>query len=107
MTHVEMMQAALKELGEAPAEVLAAFLDDKYGVKIDPKFVPVLKASVREKELLEAFRQKRKATTEGGRVLQRRRLDGQPVRPGWSGCWFGERREISNPPLLKHIESYR
>jgi hypothetical protein len=47
-THVEMMEA-LKELGEAPAEYLVAFLDDKYGMKIDPKFVPILKASVLEK----------------------------------------------------------
>ena len=66
MTKVEMMQEAVKELGEAQAEALAAFIDARYGVKIDPKFVPILKASVREKELQEDFRQKMKATTGEG-----------------------------------------
>jgi hypothetical protein len=66
MTKVEMMREAIRELGEAQAEALAAFIDARYGVNIDPKFVPILKASVREKELQEDFRQKRKATTEEG-----------------------------------------
>jgi hypothetical protein len=66
MTKVEMMREAIRELGEAQAEALAAFIEAGYGVKIDPKFVPILKASVREKELLESTRQKLKATTGEG-----------------------------------------
>jgi hypothetical protein len=66
MTKVDMMREAMKELGEAPAEALAGYIENKYGVKIDPRFVPVLKASVREREMLEAFRQKMKETTVEG-----------------------------------------
>jgi hypothetical protein len=66
MTKVDMMRKAMKELGDAPAEALAGYIENKNGVKIDPKFVPILKASVRERELLEAFRQKMKETTVEG-----------------------------------------
>jgi hypothetical protein len=66
MTKVDMMREAVKELGDAPAEALAGYIENKHGVKINPKFVPILKASVRERELLEAFRQKMKETTVEG-----------------------------------------
>jgi hypothetical protein len=66
ITKVEMMREAVRELGDAPPEALAAFLDRRYGVKLDPRFVPVLKASLRESELLEEFRRRRAATAEAG-----------------------------------------
>ncbi len=62
MTKVEMAREAVRELGEAPAEALAAFIDARYGVKIDPRFIPVLRASVRERELLEDLRRRRSPT---------------------------------------------
>jgi hypothetical protein len=62
MTKVDMMREAMKKLGDAPAEALAGYIESNYGVKIEPKFVPILKASVREREMLEAFRQRMKAT---------------------------------------------
>lgn len=49
MTKLEMVQSAWLALGEAPADALAAFVRDKYGVTIDPKFIPIFKASLRDK----------------------------------------------------------
>lgn len=57
MGKVEMMRVALQELGEATAEELSAFLEKSYGLKVDPKFISILKASVREKEILAESRQ--------------------------------------------------
>ena len=58
MGKVEMMRVALQELGEATAEELSAFLEKSYSLKVDPKFISILKASVREKEILAESRQK-------------------------------------------------
>jgi hypothetical protein len=57
MNKVEMMQVALTELGAASAEELSAFLEKTYNVKVEPRFIAILRASVREKEMLENFRQ--------------------------------------------------
>lgn len=65
MNKVEMMREALKELGEATPDDLAAFVHTRYGVKVEPRFIPILKASVRDKEMLEDFRQKVKAAAGG------------------------------------------
>ena len=57
-SQVTMMRHALKELhGASPVE-LSAFLESRYGVRIAPKYIPILRASVREQELQEAFRQR-------------------------------------------------
>jgi hypothetical protein len=64
MTKLEMMRQAVKELGEATAADLAVFIEQKYGVKIDPKVIPILRASVRDKEMLESFHEKRRVAAE-------------------------------------------
>ena len=51
------IKTLLKELGEATSEELSAFLEITYNVKVEPRFISILRASVREKELLENFRQ--------------------------------------------------
>lgn len=56
MSKVEMMQMALNELGESTSEELSAFLEKTYNLKVEPKFIAILRASVREKELLQDFR---------------------------------------------------
>jgi hypothetical protein len=66
MTKVEMMRQAVKELGEATAADLAIFIEQMYGVKIDPKVIPILRASVRDREMLERFHEKGKAAGEQG-----------------------------------------
>ncbi len=56
MDKVEMMREALKERADAPPGELAAFLASRFGVRIEPKFIPILRASARDRELLEQFR---------------------------------------------------
>jgi hypothetical protein len=64
MSKVEMMRVALKELGGATSEDLSAFLEKTYNVKVEPRFIPILRASVREKVMLEEFRVTVKALVE-------------------------------------------
>ncbi len=52
VTPAEAMRHALAELGDAPAAELAAFLQRRFGLKVDARFVPVLKASARGLEQL-------------------------------------------------------
>jgi hypothetical protein len=61
LNKVEMMRVALKELGDASPEELSAFLEKTYNVKVEPQFISILRASVRDKEMLEDFRAKAKA----------------------------------------------
>ncbi len=57
MTKLEMVQAALAQLGEgAAAEAVAAFVHQPHGAVVNPRMVPILRASVQEKALLEQFR---------------------------------------------------
>ena len=64
MSHLEMTQEALKELGDAPPQQLAEFIRQKFGAKVEPRAVLILKASVVAESLREAFLRKLKA--EGG-----------------------------------------
>jgi hypothetical protein len=51
------MRQALAELGDAPNGELAAFLQRRFGLKVDARFVAVLKASARGLDQLEKARQ--------------------------------------------------
>jgi hypothetical protein len=55
---VEAVRRALAELGEVSNEELAAHVQDAFGVTIRPNFIPVLKAAVRDKENLEAWKRR-------------------------------------------------
>ena len=57
VTPVGAMRQALAELGDAPNADLAAFLERRFGLKIDAQSFPVLKASARDLEQLEQARQ--------------------------------------------------
>ena len=57
MTKLEMVQVAMRQLGDVPADSLAAFVAEKFGARIEPKFIPVFKASIREQERVAAVRQ--------------------------------------------------
>ena len=56
VTPTEAMRQALAELGDAPNADLAAFLERRFGLRIDARFLPVLKASARGLEQLERAR---------------------------------------------------
>lgn len=43
MTKVDMKREAMKDLGDVPSEALAGYFENKHGVRIDPKFVPIRK----------------------------------------------------------------
>jgi hypothetical protein len=55
---VEAVRRALPEVGEVSNEELAAYVQRTFGMIIRPNFVPVLKAAVRDKENLEAWRRR-------------------------------------------------
>jgi hypothetical protein len=58
MDKLELVQIALRELGDVSAQEMSSFIEKKHGVKIEAKFIPPLyKASIRDKERLEVVRQ--------------------------------------------------
>jgi hypothetical protein len=61
----EAMRLAMAEFGErASDEDLALYLAQRFGVKVEPKYIPVLRASVKELEHL--ANKRKKAKSEGG-----------------------------------------
>jgi heme exporter protein D len=58
MNHAEALRRAMAELGDESAEELAAFVRKAYGVTVRPQFVPVLKATLQDKEMLAEWRRK-------------------------------------------------
>jgi hypothetical protein len=57
MDKLELIQVALRELGNAPARDLSSFIAKTHGVLIEPRCIPMFRASVRQKEPLSATRQ--------------------------------------------------
>jgi hypothetical protein len=64
MDKLEMVRIALQELGDVSAQELSSFIERRHGVKIEPKFIPLFKASIRDKERLEAERRAARAAAE-------------------------------------------
>src|SRR5205807_451877 len=54
----EIVHQAIKQLGAVSNEDLAAFVEREHGFRIEPRFVPVFRASLRAKELTEQARAK-------------------------------------------------
>jgi hypothetical protein len=57
MEKVEAVRLALAELGDRPTEQVAAFVQQRHGLKVAPGIVAVVRAMLREKQLLASFRQ--------------------------------------------------
>jgi hypothetical protein len=49
---LEAVRRALRELGDGSNEEVAAFIEKAYGVAARPPVIPVLKATLRDKEML-------------------------------------------------------
>jgi hypothetical protein len=64
MNQAEALRRAMAELGDVSAEELAAFMQRSYGVQVRPQFVPVLKATLKDKENLAEWRRKSQATAQ-------------------------------------------
>jgi hypothetical protein len=77
---LELVQIALREIGDVSAQELSAFIEQKHGVKIAPKFIPLYKASIRDKSRLEAAREAARvslasiAAEQGGEQQQSRKI---------------------------------
>ena len=56
MTRMEMVKDALAEIAEASSEEISAFVEKKYGVTIEPAFVPIFRATLKDKERTEQSR---------------------------------------------------
>jgi hypothetical protein len=59
MDKMEAVRLALAENGSMSAAELSAFVLARFGVTVEPKLVPVIKATLRDKEMLAASRQSR------------------------------------------------
>lgn len=57
MSQIEAFRLAIAQIGDAPSADLSSFIQDKYGVRIDPRFVPVIRATLQDKEKMARFRQ--------------------------------------------------
>jgi hypothetical protein len=44
---LEMVRCAIAEIGDVSAAELSAYLEQKYGVRIQPAFIPVYKATLK------------------------------------------------------------
>lgn len=64
MDKLEMVQIALREIGDVASQELSGFIEKKHGVKIEAKFIPLIKASIRDKLRLEAARHAARAAAE-------------------------------------------
>jgi hypothetical protein len=57
MSRTELFRLAIAEIPDASAAELSLFIQEKYGVRIDPRFIPVLRASPQDLERLTRLRQ--------------------------------------------------
>ena len=60
MKPMELFRSAIKEIGDASAVELSAHLEKKHGVKIEPAFIPVFKATLEQLERTNQLRQEAK-----------------------------------------------
>jgi hypothetical protein len=61
MNKLEMVQIAMRELDGGSAADWTAFIERTYGEKINPTFIPVYLASIKDKAKLEAARKAARA----------------------------------------------
>ena len=58
VTMVEAVRRALVAIGEVSNNELAAHVKNEFGITIRPNFMPVIRAAVKDKENLEAWRRR-------------------------------------------------
>jgi len=58
MNQAEALRRVMEELGDVSAEELAAHVRTKYGVAVRPQFIPVVKATLKDQEILAEWRRK-------------------------------------------------
>jgi hypothetical protein len=60
MKPLDLFRLALAEIGDVPDAEISAHLEKKHGVKIEPAFIPVFKATLQDFEKLTRLRQNAK-----------------------------------------------
>jgi hypothetical protein len=61
MDRMQAFRLAVAEMSDASAEQLASFIERKYGVRIEPKFIPCFRASLLDLERLTSLREAARA----------------------------------------------
>lgn len=61
MDRIQMVEVALRDLGDVQPEKVTAFVQKKFGVKIEARFIPVFRASIYDQRRMEAIKAKRAA----------------------------------------------
>ena len=61
MGKMEAYRQAVAELGDAPAEAVAKYIEEKYGIEIPPHYIPVYRASLKELNKLTGQKQRAKS----------------------------------------------
>ena len=49
MTKLEMVKDALAQIGDVSAQEISEFVEKKHGVKIEPAYVPIIRAALNDK----------------------------------------------------------
>jgi chemotaxis protein CheY-P-specific phosphatase CheC len=62
MKMMELFRLALAEIGNVSAEELSSHLEMKHGVKIEPAFIPLYKATLQDLERMNKVRQAANST---------------------------------------------
>ena len=57
MNPMELFRRAVAEIGDVSAADLSAHLEKKHGVKIEPAFIPLFKATLQDLEKMTRLRQ--------------------------------------------------
>ena len=61
MKPLELFRCAIAEIGDVSAAELSAYLEKKHGVMIEPAFIPLFKATLRDFEKTNKLRQDAKS----------------------------------------------
>jgi hypothetical protein len=67
MDRLQMLQQAIRELGATSDQELAAFIQKRFGVRVEARFVPIWRASLKGQEVLERVRSELKAEITGSK----------------------------------------
>lgn len=57
MKPLDLFRRAVAEIGDASAAELSAHLEKQHGMKVEPAFIPVFKATLRDLERMARLRQ--------------------------------------------------
>jgi hypothetical protein len=61
MEKMEAFRQAVAQAGDIPAEQLSSLIEEKYGLTIEPRYIPFFRASLRDWEQLTRLRQAARA----------------------------------------------